>query len=168
MKILIAEDDVFFCKLLHKLLSPEFEVKTAWDGLEAWHILQEGNAPPLAVLDWVMPGMTGPQICRELRANPGTAGTYAILLTARNSAEDIVAGLRSGADDYVTKPVQPEELRARVAVGRRIVELQANLAAQAKMLAETMEREKSLQSRLISFQDLGQLQQVGGFFRNPR
>ena len=168
MKVLIAEDDVFFCKLLHKLLSAEFEVKTAWDGIEAWRILQESNAPPLAVLDWVMPGMTGPQICRELRANPRTAGTYAILLTAKNSAEDIVAGLRSGADDYVTKPIQPEELRARVAVGRRIIELQASVAAQAKTLGETLEREKSLQNRLISVQDLGQPQQVGGFFRNPR
>jgi DNA-binding response OmpR family regulator len=68
----------------------------------------------------------------------------------------------------VTKPIQPEELRARVAVGRRIIELQASVAAQAKTLGETLEREKSLQNRLISVQDLGQPQQVGGFFRNPR
>ena len=78
---------------------------------------------------WVMLGMTGPQICPELRASARTAATFAILLTARNTPEDIVAGPRSGADDYVTKPVQPEEVRARVAAGRRIVELQACLAA---------------------------------------
>jgi len=162
MRILIAEDDVFFSKLLYGLLSVEFEVRTACECDAAWRVLQESNAPCLAILDWVMPGMTGPQVCRELRANPGTAGTYAILLTAKNSPEDIVAGLQSGADDYVAKPIQPEELRARVAVGRRILELEAKVAAQARSLGEVAER------RLLPFQDLGQPPQAGPFIRTSR
>ncbi len=128
MKILIAEDDVLFRRALQHLLSSEFEIITAEDGSAAAALLQQENHPMLALLDWVMPGLTGPQVCRELRANSATAGIYVILLTARNSAADILAGLRSGADDYVTKPFQAEELRARVRLGRRILEMQEAVA----------------------------------------
>jgi DNA-binding response OmpR family regulator len=97
------------------------------DGATALALLQQEDGPPLAILDWVMPRMTGIDVCRELRAQPRTAGIYIILLTVRNDAADIVAGIRAGADDYVTKPVRSEELRARVQLGRRIVELQKKL-----------------------------------------
>jgi DNA-binding response OmpR family regulator len=149
MKVLIAEDDAFFRKILEHLLAPEFEIRSAEDGISAWSMLQQNDAPMLAVLDWVMPGMTGPQICREARANPRTAGCYMILLTARNSTADIVDGLRSGADDYVTKPFEREELQARVRVGRRIIQLQADLAAQRAALEDALAREKSLQGGMI-------------------
>ena len=92
--------------------------------------------------------MTGIQVCRELRSHPRTAGIYVILLTVRNSAADIVAGLRAGADDYVTKPVQAEELRARVQLGCRIIELRAALKTEVGALAVALAREKLLLSRL--------------------
>lgn len=150
MKVLIAEDDVFFRTILEHLLAPEFEVCTAEDGASAWAMLQQSDGPTLAVLDWVMPGMTGPQVCRQARANPRTSGAYMILLTAKNSTADIVAGLRSGADDYVTKPFEPEELQARVRVGRRIIQLQADLAAQRSALEDALAREKLLQGGMVS------------------
>lgn len=150
MKLLIAEDDAFFRKILQQLLCSEFEIITAEDGAEAWSLLRQNEWPLLAILDWVMPGMSGPQICREARACAETAGTYIILLTARNSAADIVSGLHAGADDYVTKPLEAEELRARVRLGRRIVELQMTVAAQAATLQEARAREKELRSNFDS------------------
>ena len=148
MKVLIAEDDILFRSILKHLLVPEFEVWIAQDGEIAWAMLQQNDGPMLAVLDWVMPGMTGPQICQKARANPRTAGAYMILLTAKNSTADIVAGLRCGADDYVTKPFEPEELQARVRIGRRIIGLQTDLAAQKAALEDALAREKSLQTGL--------------------
>ena len=148
MKILIAEDDAFFRKILEKLLSSEFEVQTAEDGSSAWEMLQQKNAPSVAVLDWVMPGLTGPQICRLARAHPKTASSYLMLLTSRNSSSDIAAGLRAGADDYITKPFEPEELRARVHAGKRIMDLQTILATQQHILDAALAREKILRAQL--------------------
>jgi two-component system cell cycle response regulator len=148
VKLLIAEDEPLFRKLLRQLLSPEFELTVTEEGNTALMRLQEENGPVLAILDWVMPGMTGLEVCRELRAHRSTAGIYVILLTARNSAADIVAGLRAGADDYVTKPVQAEELRARVQLGCRIIELRAALKTEVGALAIALAREKLLLSRL--------------------
>lgn len=142
MKLLIAEDDAFFRKILYMLLCSEFEIITAENGTEAWQKLKECEWPVLAILDWVMPGMTGPQVCREARARAETANSYLILLTARNSAADIVAGLHAGADDYVTKPFEAEELRARVRLGRRIVELQMTILAQSARLQDIQARDK--------------------------
>ncbi|HWY55820.1 MAG TPA: response regulator [Terriglobales bacterium] len=148
MKVLIAEDEPLFRKLLSQLLSFEFELTIVEDGTTALARLREENGPVLAILDWVMPGMTGIEVCRELRASRRTAGIYVILLTARNSAADIVAGLRTGADDYVTKPVQSEELRARVQLGCRIIELRAALKIEVGALAVALAREKLLLKRL--------------------
>jgi DNA-binding response OmpR family regulator len=148
MKALIAEDEPVFRKLLQQLLSPEFELTVTEDGITALAGLQEEDGPALAILDWVMPGKTGLEVCRELRAHRRTAGIYVILLTARNSAADIVSGLRAGADDYVTKPVQAEELRARVQLGCRIIELRAALKTEVEALAVALAREKLLLSRL--------------------
>jgi two-component system cell cycle response regulator len=148
VKALIAEDEPLFRKLLTQLLAPEFDLTITEDGTTALARLQEENGPVLAILDWVMPGMTGIDVCRELRAVRRTAGIYVILLTARNSAADIVAGLRAGADDYVTKPVQTEELRARVQFGCRIIELRAALKVEEGALAVALAREKLLLNRL--------------------
>jgi len=152
VKVLIAEDDDFFSRLLQQVLKTEFEVSLAQNGNEAWNVLQQNAEPILAILDWVMPGMTGPQICREARSHTETAGTYMILLTAKNSAADIIAGLRSGADDYVTKPFQPEELRARVRMGKRILDLQSALDTSKSALERALDREKQLQERLRSLE----------------
>jgi DNA-binding response OmpR family regulator len=124
MKVLIAEDDVFFQKLLTRVLSPEFELVLAHDGNEAWAALQQPDAPRLAILDWVMPGMSGPQVCREVRACAALSSMYLIILTSKNNEADIVSGLRAGADDYITKPPIPAALRARVRVGMRVLALQ--------------------------------------------
>lgn len=148
MKLLIAEDEPLFRKLLQQLLSPEFDLTVTEDGTTALARLREENGPELAILDWVMPGMTGIEVCRELRAQRRTAGIYVILLTVRNSPADIVAGLRTGADDYVTKPVQAEELRARVQLGCRIIELRAALKTEVRALAVALVRERLLLRRL--------------------
>ena len=148
MKILIAEDEPLFRKLLLQLLSSEFELTVTEDGTTALARLREENGPVLAILDWVMPGKSGLEVCRELRASRRTAGVYVILLTARNSAADIISGLRAGADDYVTKPVQAEELRARVQLGCRIIELRAALKIEVGALAVALAREKLLLNRL--------------------
>jgi len=148
VKLLIAEDEPLFRKLLTQLLSSEFELTVTEDGTTALANLREENGPVLAILDWVMPGLSGLEVCRELRALRPTAGIYVILLTARNSAADIIAGLREGADDYVTKPVQAEELRARVQLGCRIIELRAALKTEVGALAVALAKEKLLLNRL--------------------
>jgi DNA-binding response OmpR family regulator len=109
--------------------------------------LQEEDGPVLAILDCVVPGLTGIDVCRELRTRRQTAGIYVILLTARNSAADIVAGLRAGADDYGTNPVLAEELRARMQLGCRIIELRAALKTEVGALAVALASEKLLLSR---------------------
>ncbi len=146
MKMLIAEDDAFFRKILRQLLSSEYEIIAAEDGTQAWDLLQQTEWPLIAIIDWVMPGFSGPQICREARACAKTANTYIILLTARNSPADIVAGLHAGADDYVTKPFAAEELRARVRLARRIVELQMTAMAQSASILEMRLRGKAAQA----------------------
>ena len=148
MKALIAEDDAFFRKMLQQLLAPNYQVESVADGIRAWDALQQKDAAKLAILDWVMPGLSGPQICRNVRANPNTADCYLILLTAKNSVPDIVAGLRSGADDYLTKPFDAEELRARLRVAQRVINLQSALEDQAHKLQSALAGEKFLQSLL--------------------
>jgi DNA-binding response OmpR family regulator len=150
VKILIAEDDSFFRQLLQKLLENDFEVSTAEDGNRAWAMIEQSEPPLLAILDWVMPGMAGPQVCRKARANPRTAMHYLILVTARNSPADILAGMRAGADDYITKPFEPEELRVRVGLGRRVVELHRKLAAIQGELDHSQLRERLLWDQLNS------------------
>ena len=137
MKILIAEDDVISRRLLETtLIKWGYEVVVTCDGTAAWEVLQSADAPPLAILDWMMPGMDGIEVCRRVRRTATPPPPYLILLTAKGRREDIVTGLRSGANDYVTKPFNREELRARVQVGMRIVELQHSLADRVKALEE--------------------------------
>ena len=154
MKILVADDDPFFRRLLEKVLAPDFEVETANDGVEAWEAIQRAEVPLLVILDWVMPGLSGPQVCREVRAHANTATTYLILLTSRNSSPDILAGLRAGADDYITKPFEPEELRARVRGGCRIIDLQQEVASVRTELEASLLREQGLQARLDLRQEI--------------
>jgi diguanylate cyclase (GGDEF)-like protein len=114
--------------LIERLLTGwGYEVISASDGDEAWWILQNDDAPKLAILDWMMPGMDGPQICSELRKRKGMPYVYVLLVTARAQKEDIIEGLEAGADDYLTKPFDANELRVRLRAGRRILDLQDHL-----------------------------------------
>ncbi|HZR55878.1 MAG TPA: response regulator [Terriglobales bacterium] len=165
MNVLIAEDDPFFRAILQQLLCADYEVQTVSEGESAWRLLQQRESPGIVILDWIMPGLTGPQLCRYIRNDKKTAGNYVVLLTARNSASDIIAGLEAGADDYVTKPFEAEELRARVRLGRRLLDLQAALLAKSQALEESSLREKLLQSRLKTESVLTTTQAVSRFVR---
>jgi two-component system cell cycle response regulator len=128
MKILIADDEPVSLRRLEKTLGGwGYEVLAARDGLEAWQFLVQPDAPKLAILDWVMPGMDGVDICRRERQLSRERYTYILLLTSRTSKADIVTGLQSGADDYLCKPVDHAELEFRLRAGCRIVNLQENL-----------------------------------------
>jgi len=153
MRLLIAEDDVFFQKLLQQILSPDHEVVVACDGNEAWEKLQSPDAPQLAILDWVMPGLSGPQVCRRVRACAALSSMYLIILTAKNNEADIVSGLRAGADDYITKPPIPAELRARVRVGERILALQDAVEAQSLLANQALRSENLLGKSPAGFPD---------------
>jgi putative two-component system response regulator len=127
MRILIADDNHFYRRALQLTLEEwGYEVVTAADGEEAWDQLNGSQAPKLAILDWMMPGLNGPDVCRRLRALHRHEPTYVILLTSKGGTENAVAGLESGADDYVQKPFDRDELRARVRAGHRIVGLQTS------------------------------------------
>lgn len=149
MKILVADDDAASRALLVGLLSRwGYETAATGDGAEAWRLLQAEDGPRLAILDWMMPSLDGPTICRQARAHEETASVHLILVTARDRAEDVVAGLDSGANDYITKPFNPAELRARVAVGQRILELQQSLTARVRELEHALAHVQQLQGIL--------------------
>jgi diguanylate cyclase (GGDEF)-like protein len=129
-KILIAEDDPVSRHMLRAFLVKwDYEVVAATDGIEALRILESDDAPPLAVLDWMMPGLEGPQVCQRVREHAERPYVYVLLLTARSQKVDLLRGLESGADDYLTKPFDAQELRARLRVGQRILDLQDSLIA---------------------------------------
>jgi diguanylate cyclase (GGDEF)-like protein len=128
MKILIAEDDLTSRLILTAILKKwGFDPVAAEDGGAAWDILQKPDAPRLLLLDWNMPGLDGLEICRRLRENDSRNPPYVVLLTARGEKGDIVQGLEAGANDYVSKPYDHEELQARIRVGQRMLDLQSRL-----------------------------------------
>lgn len=134
MKVLIAEDDKTTQVMLELLLKKwGYETMVASDGNSAWNMLSEEGAPSLAIIDWLMPGMEGTEICRKVRERNFKQGRYQyiILLTIQGDQADIVKGLEAGADDYVIKPFDSQELQMRLSVGKRILDLQAKLAFSA-------------------------------------
>jgi two-component system cell cycle response regulator len=140
MRILIADDSIVSRHLLEATLRKwGYEIAIACDGLEAWNILQEDNAPRLAILDWVMPGLTGPEVCKRVRENlrdKEASYTYILLLTSKSQREDLIEGMESGADDYLTKPFDQHELKVRLRAGTRIIDLQRELVAAREELRE--------------------------------
>lgn len=129
MRALIAEDDATSRLMLKRVLSKwGYTVEEAEDGGAAWDILQREDSPPLAVLDWMMPGMDGLEVCRRVRrAEGGDQRRYVVMLTARSSREDLVHALDTGADDYVVKPFDPQELKVRLRAGERLLLTQQHL-----------------------------------------
>jgi two-component system, cell cycle response regulator len=125
---LIAEDDPIFRRILESWFKKwDYQVTAVENGLAAWEVLQQEDAPQLAILDWMMPGMDGIELCRKIRRRDHGPYRYVLLLTAKDDKQDVVAGLEAGADDYLTKPFDVDELRARVRAGKRILDLQAAL-----------------------------------------
>lgn len=133
--VLIAEDDPIFRRILESWFKRwDYQVTAVQNGLDAWEVLQKDEAPPLAVLDWMMPGLDGIELCRKIRSREQGPYRYVILLTAKDEKQDLIAGLEAGADDYLTKPFDVDELHARVRAGKRILDLQAALMEAQKAL----------------------------------
>jgi DNA-binding response OmpR family regulator len=149
VRALVAEDDrVTAAALSASLRRWNLDVSVVHDGAKAWGVICGEQQPSLAVVDWMMPGMDGVELCRRIRGTPAHAHMYVLLLTGRDSRADVVAGLEAGADDYLVKPFDVEELRARVHTGLRILSLQKRLAEQIVMLQDTIANVKQLKGLL--------------------
>jgi two-component system cell cycle response regulator len=137
MSILVAEDNAVIQIVLREMLTHwGYEVILAPDGEDAWNRLRSLSAPRLAIVDWMMPRMQGPELCRRLRAETREPYTYVLMLTSRSETSDIVEGLDAGADDYLTKPFHAQELFARVRAGARMVRMHEQLLAAREELRE--------------------------------
>jgi two-component system, cell cycle response regulator len=139
MRILIADDSVVSRHLLDATLRRwGYDVVIACDGNEAWRILEADDAPKIAILDWMMPGLTGPGVCRKVRANAKDKDlyTYILLLSSKSQREDLIEGMEAGADDYLTKPFDQHELQVRLRPGVRILELQHELISAREELRD--------------------------------
>jgi len=137
MKVLIADDSATSRAMLRKSLERwGYEVVMAEDGAAAWDILEKPDAPPMAILDWVMPHMTGPEVCRKVRETRREPYTYILLLTSKNSKDETIEGLEAGADDYIVKPFDQQELSVRLRAGKRIIDLQLSLMEAREELRE--------------------------------
>lgn len=147
--VLLAEDEAATRRMMEGQMTRfGFEVVSVADGLKAWEVLQSPQAPALVVLDWNMPGLDGPDICRRIRATDRASYSYMLLVTARNAKSDVVEGLSAGADDFISKPVDPDELHARLRTGERIVRLEQTLGRQVKELQAAAEHVRELQGMI--------------------
>lgn len=149
MKILIAEDDYTTRLIVQVILEKwKYKVVTAENGIKAWEILQQNDPPQIAILDWEMPELDGLKVCQKTRELERDNPIYIIMLTGRDSKKDIVHGLDTGADDYITKPFDENELRARVRVAERMVRIQASLTSTVDELRQALEHVHTLQGIL--------------------
>lgn len=130
MKVLVADDEPLTNQIVSETLKKwGYDVISTNNGLDAWKLLESKDAPKLAILDWMMPGKTGVEICQQLRERKSGSYIYTILLTGKSDKVDVVEGLAAGADDYLTKPCNPQELRVRLNVGERILRMEQDLMA---------------------------------------
>ena len=137
VRLLIAEDEPVSRSILHELVTSwGYDAVVAEDGLQTLEALSGENAPRLAILDWMMPGVDGVSICRRLRSRDGAPYTYVIVLTAMNEMDNMIEAMEAGADDFLGKPFQPHELEVRLRAGKRIVELQEELIQAREALRE--------------------------------
>src|SRR5262245_49110732 len=165
-RILVAEDDPIARRLLEVTLRGwSHEVQSCEDGVTAWEALDSDDAPAVAILDWMMPGMDGVEICRSVRAQRRLQPPYLLLCTSRDRKSDLVEGLNSGADDYITKPVDRDELRARLSVALRFVDLQGRLADRVHELEEALSRVRQLQSLLPMCAYCKKIRDDGNYWR---
>lgn len=149
MRILIAEDDRATARLLSgSIASWGFDVVTVGDGAAAVKTFEQDCTPHLALLDWMLPGLHGPEVCRQIRELRGDAPPYLILLTSKSARHDVVAGLEAGADEYLVKPFDLHELRARLRAGARIISLQHRLTEKVRELEEALSNVRKLSGLL--------------------
>lgn len=149
MRILVAEDNILERRLLAASLTKwGYDVVEAGDGNQAWELLQSEDAPRLVLLDWMMPGMDGTDICQKIRQEEKLNPMYIILLTSKEQKQDVIFGLKSGIDDYIRKPYEQKELRARVKAGELFVRLQSELAEIAEERRKTAAHIEMLQELL--------------------
>jgi len=146
VRVLVVDDDAMIRRLLQTTLTRwDYEVVIATDGEKAWEILKQDDAPSLALLDWTMPRMDGLELCKRVRTLKRSPRPYLIFLTAKGLIEDVVTGIEAGADDYMIKPFEREELRARIHAGLRVIELERSLADRVAELEEALHKVKLLQ-----------------------
>jgi len=145
VRILIAEDDIVSRKVLTSYLEKwGHEVVAVENGNDAIEILKSDNAPSFAILDWMMPEKDGTEVCQWIRRQDHGAFVYIILLTAKTESDDIISGLASGADDYITKPFNKDELKQRVKAGIRIIKLETELRSKINQLEDALQNIKQL------------------------
>lgn len=149
VRVLVADDDPSVRVVLStRLATWGFDVVTAEDGAEALELLQAPGGPSIGLLDWMMPELSGPDVCRRISAGPVAASRYLILLTARGGAANVAQGLNSGADDFIVKPCDDRELRARLGVAARVVRLESQLHERVRQLEEALADVKQLEELL--------------------
>lgn len=149
LKVLLAEDEVVSRRLLGATITRfGYALDVVDDGLKAWNALSAEQAPAIAVLDWSMPGLDGLEVCRRVRDASRDGYTYILIVTARNAKSDVVAALSAGADDFISKPIDPDELRARLRVGERIVRLEQRLGQQVRELKAAAEQVQQLEGMI--------------------
>lgn len=145
MKVLVADDDALIRRLLMALLNKlGHQVEVAENGQAAWKALDTETPPALAILDWVMPGLDGVEVCRRLRASPRKTRTYVLLLSAKAEKQEVITGLDAGADDYLVKPFDPMSLLARLRVAQRIITYQHKLQQNIEEMEELLQRHNLL------------------------
>jgi sigma-B regulation protein RsbU (phosphoserine phosphatase) len=145
MRILIAEDDATSRIVLATVLTKDgYDVTATDDGGAAWEVLQKPEAPRLAILDLMMPGIDGLELVRRVRAIPSVAPPYLIIVSTKSEKSDVIAALDAGANDYLTKPFDPGELRARIEVGRRMIEMRFELNEKVKQLKQALAEVRTL------------------------
>jgi len=165
VRVLVADDDPLARRLLEVTLTRSgYEVLAVADGVKAWDVLCGQDSPTLALLDWMMPGLTGVDVCRKVREAAPSGPIYLILVTSKGRTEDVVSALRTGADDYITKPFEIEELRARLAVGERLVTLQQQLAERVRALEEALAHVHQLQGLIPICAWCGQVRSDGNYW----
>lgn len=149
MRILVAEDDPTSRRVLEKTIERwGFKPIVVEDGKKAWEVLQREDCPQVAILDWMMPEMDGIEICRQVRNLDRPNPPHLILLTARTSKEDVMEGFDAGADDYMKKPCNSQELQARIRVAQRSIELRTKLTESIHELKEAFEKVRTLEGIL--------------------
>lgn len=159
----MADDDPSMRATVRHLLEKwDFEVREANDGWAAWRAFGEEDFPQLVVLDWEMPGLVGLDICRRIRSTFGEEGIHVILLTMRSGSKSCVEGLEAGADDYIAKPFEVEEFRARVMSGERILRMQEALAGRIRDLEGNLEDLRTGGAMISSCSDCGKVRNEKG------